>query len=103
MSKYKQQEIIPMPELGEGYQLEITTDKHYQYAQIDSVASVCQIEKRDGYSMKKHAIYSDYYQRVAGKPCKRVTAKQIDDIHQQATALIEDIKALAIDHYSKKG
>ena len=101
MSKHKKETVIDMPELGKNMKLSISTDKHYQYPQIDCTASVYEAEVCDGYSMQKHAIFKDYYQRVAGKECKRVTAKQIDDIHAQALNILDDIKLNAIEHYER--
>lgn len=100
--KNKMVTTLAMPELGENKFMKITTSKNMNRAALETYASVYEREQCEGYAMERFAIFSDYHQRIMVKDCKRVTQKQVNDLHNGALNLVEDIKQNARDFYNEK-
>ena len=98
--KNKIETILPMSEIGENKFLKIRTRKNMNHALLETYASVYEREQCDGYAMEKFTVFSDYYQRIMVKDCKRVTQKQVNALHESALNLLEDIKLNAKEFYN---
>lgn len=86
----------------DNYRVKVSTwhDKNRK-AYITSV-SECQIEKCDGYTMERHAIFANYYKTINATRVSRYSFKSLEVFHNSTAEEVAVIVATLIDSHNKK-
>jgi hypothetical protein len=84
------------------YRVKVSTwhDKNRK-AYLTSV-SECQIERRDGYTMERHAIFANYYKTIKAERVSRYSFKSLEVFHDSTAEEVAVIVASLIDSHSEK-
>ena len=91
---------FPLPELGVDRFCRITTIG--EAGQIRSTASVYREEDHGSYKTESHFMFQDYCKGVfPAERVKRVTAKAVAELHADAVAMEQKLRADILKHYAK--
>lgn len=64
--------------------------------------SECQIERRDGYTMERHAIFANYYKVIKAERVSRYSFKSLAEFHASTAQEAGDIIERLIESYNEK-
>lgn len=53
----------------------------------------CQIEKRDGYTMEFHSVFTNYYKRIKAESVSRYSFKSLEEFHNSTAEEVAAIVA----------
>jgi len=84
------------------YRVKVTTyhDKSRK-AYLTSV-SECEIERRDSYTMERHAIFANYYKIIKAERVNRYSFKSLEVFHDSTVPEVADIVSRLIDSHNEK-
>jgi hypothetical protein len=96
----KMTHTFPLPELGADRFCRITTIG--DAGQIRATASVYREEDHGTYKTESHFMFQDYCKGVfPAERVKRVTAKVVAELHADAVAMEQKLRADILKHYAK--
>lgn len=84
------------------YRVKVTTwhDKSRK-AYLTSIGE-CEIEKREGYTMERHAIFASYYKVIKAERVSRYSFKSLELFHDSTAQEAGAIVTSLIDSYNEK-
>jgi hypothetical protein len=84
------------------YRVKVTTwhDKSRK-AYLTSIGE-CQIEKREGYTMERHAIFASYYKTIKAERVSRYSFKSLEAFHDSTAQEAADIVDRLIKSHQEK-
>jgi hypothetical protein len=83
----------------DGYRIKVVTSHDKQRKAYRTTISACVAEKREGYTMERHTIFTDLYRTLNVEPAARFNFTKLQAIHTEIVeAMIEDVKTLLSSH-----
>lgn len=79
----------------DGYRIKITTRHDKERKAYITVISDCVAEKRDGYTMEYHRVFTDLYRVLNSEAAARYNFNKLQLIHAEIVpAMIQEVEAL---------
>lgn len=67
------------------YRVRVTTSHNKNHKAYITTVSECQVEKREGYTMEFHSVFTDYFKNIKVQKVSRYSFKGLEEQHN-ATA-----------------